>query len=451
MFPDAELDPVIEAPPGIRTDWDNVTARVAALRGLMEVSGPLTHQEAATRTGMKDNQAAAGLEALEGEGIVLRGKFRAGQQDVEWCHRRLLARIHRLTMDGLRKQIQPVSAETFLRFLTRHHGLVPGHRRAGANGLFEVISMLQGLDIAALSWERDILPSRLEGFRTQWLDELCLSGEVGWQRLFPPKRDGSSTANLIRVVPVSLFLREDLNWLVTTDREDEPPPLSTEASLLFSMLQAAGAAFATDLSISSRLPPTELANALGELVAIGAVTADGFGGLRALLSSKRGGETDQRRTAGMPRRRSSNCSTGRWSVARVTSLELTAAVDDGGSKSGTSDFPPPDRVEEWAWLLLRRWGVVFRDLLDREAGAPRWWQLLQIYRRLEARGEIRGGRFVDGVSGEQFAMSETVRKLRTLRDESQHAKPREASSVRDTAALRDGFLVTCGLTVSGAD
>lgn len=459
MFPDAKFQPEIPAPDGVRTDWNDVDGRVAAMRGLLETSGPLTHVQAARRTGTKPNQAFAALEALEGEGIVLRGKFRDDSQHSrpdevpltltlspqwgegtcsgeevppEWCHRRLLSRIHRLTMQGLRQQIQPVSPDVFLRFLTHHHGLTAKTRRAGVNGLFEAVSLLQGYDLAAVCWERDVLPARVEGYRSAWLDELCLSGEVAWGRLFPPKRDADSPALLTRVVPVSLFLRNDLNWLATEATLEDDESLSSAAREILETMKLRGAVFATDLQQQLNVNIGELNDALGELVSLGRIAADGFGGLRSLLQSKQPTPSVSRRS-GLERTRNSAGNTGRWSIWQ---RESETVEESTRRQSPSTDEENP--VEQWAWQLLRRWGVVFRDLLERESGTPRWWELLQVYRRLEARGEIRGGRFITGVAGEQFALGDTVKKLRQLRDVTPDSGNKAISR---TAGIREGFLL----------
>lgn len=434
MFPGTSFDPPIEVPDGVRLEWNEVDARVATMRGLMETCGPVTTKEAALRTGMKVSQASGVLEALEGEGVVLRGKFRnagKGSEETEWCHRRLLSRIHRLTMEGLRKQIEPVTSDVFLRFLTHHHGLTRNTRRAGVNGLFEAISLLQGFDAAAVSWERDVLPQRVDGYRAAWLDELCLSGEVGWGRLFPPNRNAETPATLSRVVPVSLFLRADLPWLIGTEADNDEV-LSSQAREILESLSREGAVFASDLEQQMQIRGDDLKDALGELVSRGRITADGFGGLRSLLTRNAGAKSFTRRP-GLARARNSAGGTGRWSLWRRPKIE---SESDDESSIGS---PRADAIEQWAWQLLRRWGVVFRDLLDRETGAPRWWELLQVYRRLEARGEIRGGRFVTGVAGEQFALGETVKKLRQLRDGDRSSSASGTTSSK-TARLRADFL-----------
>lgn len=464
-FPQCTAVPPLDVPDGVCRDWNAEDARVAIVRGLIEISGPITAAEVARQIGISINQAEASLEGLEGEGVVLRGRFTpssrnsptveqasrllpahsnavpsdagsVGHEDIEWCHRRLLSRIHRLTMEGLRKQIEPVGVDVFLRFLTRHHGLLQTARRSGTNGLFEVVGMLQGLDQPAIAWERDLLAPRLDKYRPEWLDELCLTGEVGWGRLFPPRRSADRsrpTASLTKVVPVSLFLRSDADWLQANSLPADPASLSSPARQVYDLLTRHGALFAADLLADTRMLPVQLHEVLGELVTQGLVTADGISGLRTLITFRSAeNEVAARNGRGAQRRRVPLKGAGRWSLWRRPSLLPDTATPEAPSNTPAADssspatrHPPPttpqppatQHAEHWAWQLLRRWGVVFRDLLEREDGAPRWFELLQVLRRLEARGEVRGGRFITGVGGEQFALGDTVKTLRQLRDE----------------------------------
>ena len=441
-FPHAVQEPVVTAPQGVKLDWESTDARVAMVRGLLEICGPVTTESAAARIGITVSQTDAALEALEGEGVLLRGKFTPPAaflpdaasvnesclvydaenrstdvpdsdetvRTTEWCHRRLLSRIHRLTMDGLRRQIEPVPVDVFMRFLFRHHGVVESHRREGSNGLFEVIGQLQGLDIPTVAWERDILPLRVTGYQAEWLDELCLTGEVGWARLFPPPRNPDKSrpmASLTRVAPVSIFLREDLPWLASRAPTLEVEGLSSPAAQLLEILTSSGAMFGTDLQAETRMLRDHLDDALGELVSRGLITADGFSGLRGLVAEKP--TTSRRSNRGRAERiRITREAVGRWSVTH----QPVSSDDTDDSRNHKHNGNT-----EWAWQLLRRWGIVFRDLLANEDGAPAWFELLQVFRKLEARGEIRGGRFITGVAGEQFALADTVQKLRQLRDE----------------------------------
>ena len=489
LNPDLELPPGFAVPEGVPTEWESTTARMAAIRGWMEIRGPMTACRLAEFLGFTSDQTVAALEALEGEGTVLRGHFTSPQpahrlsssggreapgatlhigepnqgadaprseraDTTEWCHRRLLARIHRLTLAGLRKQIEPVDVSVYQQFLFDHHGLIGESPRTGPNGLFEVISLLQGLDLPAIVWERDILPARLDDYEPGWLDELCLSGEAGWGRLYPPKVDADRsrpTSNLTRNVPVSVFLRADLPWLTSQSASpvvDSPGSLAEE---LREILSQQGALFAADLWQQTRMLPDHFQEALGELISRGLVTADGFGGLRALIAEKmeKANPRNDRPPRGFTRKRSLTAGAGRWSLWRrpwqtTASGPLAPASGERVRERGraqdnplirpSATFSPKagekeqDGVEAWAWQLLRRWGIVFRDLLERETGTPRWWELLQVYRRLEARGELRGGRFITGVAGEQFALESTVRRLREVRDLSDASQKRSVAT-----------------------
>jgi ATP-dependent Lhr-like helicase len=324
-----------------------------------------------------------------------------------------LARIHRLTIDGLRKQIEPVDVATYWRFLAGHHGLLPESRKHGSNGLFDVITMLQGIDAPTVAWERDLLPSRITAYQPQWLDELCLTGDVGWGRLYPSPINldrSRPMAAITRLAPISIYLRPDLEWLAAT----RPPEVSTEqltspAQQVVELLASQGAMFAADLARVTQMLPSQIEDVLGELVTRGLLTADGFGGLRQLVGNRSHSTRAARhhRRPGLTRKRM-GAGAGRWSLWRPPTA---ASETTGGPDTGREHV-----VEQWAWQLLRRWGVIFRDLLVREPGAPRWYELLQIYRRLEARGEIRGGRFIAGVAGEQFGTADTVGRLRALRE-----------------------------------
>ena len=471
-FPTATLNPSVKVPAEVRHDWESTEARVAIVRGLLETCGPITGKSVSQRTGITENQASAALEALEGEGVVLRGRFQQSADDqrdadedrivieapdesgesrhfpsahsTEWCHRRLLARIHRLTLDGLRKQIEPVGVDVYIRFLTRHHGVSWSHRRGGANGLFEVIAQLQGIDIPSVSWERDILPLRIDNYQPEWLDELCLTGEVGWGRLFPPPRNPEKSrpmASLTRVAPISFFLRQDARWLSCWAPEMDLEELSPPARKVHDLLLNRGAMFAADLLVATRMLHDQLEDALGELVTRGILTADGFAGLRSLVGEKPNVSKKPSRQK-VERKRTTKSAIGRWSIRATVedcpepeaetgttgaSASNGAAGAGAGSSlttntavnktAGDSRLKASKIAEDWAWQLLRRWGVVFRDLLAREDGSPCWFDLLQVLRRLEARGEIRGGRFIAGVAGEQFALADSVQQLRRLRDE----------------------------------
>lgn len=418
LYPEATLPAGYVVPAGVRMEWDNVAVRIFIARGWLEFCGPVTAAELATQLCWTESQTAAILEALEGEGVVMRGRYRqpgergdinplSDSAHIDWCHRRLLNRIHRRTIAGLRQQIEPVNVAAFQRFLFEYHGLVGSEPRSGASGLFEVLSQLQGLDLSAVAWERDLLSRRLKDYQPEWLDELCLTGEVGWGRLYPPKlaADRTTGTALTRVVPISLFLRGDLPWLLTRIEANTPEPLSSTADEIREYLAAHGASFATDLLTTTRMLPTHLEESLGELISRGLVTSDTFAGLRSLIAEKTNvlGRPSRSSPPGLARKRVLGVVSGRWSIWRRPLLN-DATVSDA------------DRLQAWAWQLIRRWGVMFRDLLAQEDGAPKWWELAPIYRRLEARGELRGGRFITGVAGEQFALESTITQLRKHRE-----------------------------------
>ncbi|WP_437190789.1 DEAD/DEAH box helicase [Planctomicrobium sp. SH527] len=430
LFPDAVLDQAIDVPEELQKTWEVTDALVSLLRGWIETSGPMSAVHLEELLGLPVHRIFASLEAIEGEGLVLRGRFAAISPDVasespeiEWCHRRLLSRIHRLTISGLRQEIEAVEPEVYLEFLARHQGALPGYRKAESDGVHEVISQLQGLDLGAGAWEQSVLPLRVENYRPAWLDELCFSGDVGWGRLEPQATKkaiaGRPMASITRAIPVSLFLRGDFPWLVARSTPAQRDELSPTAQDVLALLESQGALFANDVCQRLKMLPSELEYILGELVSAGILTSDGFAGLRQLITNPTGNDRP-----GLPRRyqrvRRQSGALGRWT-------KLHEQSDSGMSTGNTPTekaVPQPEEtpviskdelIEEWAWQLIRRWGVVFRDLLQRESLAPAWWELLRVYRRLEARGELRGGRFIRGVGGEQYATSDAVRELRSVR------------------------------------
>jgi ATP-dependent Lhr-like helicase len=391
---------------------DSEAAVVTALRGWMPALGPTTVERIAESLSLAVSRVGAGLEALEGEGTVLRGTFTeaglaaaaAGVKHPEWCDRRLLARIHRLTLDGLRRQIQPVEPADYLRFLLAHQRLVPDLKLRGRAGLRQTIDQLQGLEIPAGAWESRVLAVRIADYDPLWLDELSLSGEVVWGRLRPPSRDdadGPSSVGLTRVMPIALAARQDLAWLLPVERPTDEIPLRGNAGEVLEVLTSRGALFYHDLLGQTSMLPGHLDAALYELAAQGLVSSDAFGAVRALTSDERQRAARVRLRTRKRRKVGASTMAGRWSL--FPGHTPAAALED--------------RNQRWAWLLLKRWGVVFRDLLERESCAPPWGAVAALYRRMEARGEIRGGRFVSGVGGEQFALPDAVEKLRLTRDQ----------------------------------
>jgi ATP-dependent Lhr-like helicase len=426
-LPDAVPHPQVSLPDSIAAPASDADAFVALVRGRLECVGPTTAVRIAADLGLRQSSVEAALEALESEGFVLRGRFTpeatggsANANEIEWCERRLLARIHRLTLDGLRRQIQPVEVADFMRFLFEHQHLAPANRLDGRRSVVAVVEQLQGFEIPAGAWEQDILPGRIGNYDPGWLDELSLSGQVAWGRLAPPRKDESdrpSRAGLTRVVPISLTFREDMAWLIASEVNGSANggavPLRSGARAVLDALAARGALFPSDLQTITGLLPAQLEEALGELAAAGLVTADGFAAIRGIVTRSSVSRFGRRSSSGTRR-------LARW--GRLT----TRGAATGGRWSlfarPVAAMRPEERAERWAMQLVRRYGVVFRDLLARETAAPPWRLLAPVLRRLEARGEIRGGRFVAGVAGEQFAASDAVDRLRRIRDESEAKK-----------------------------
>lgn len=372
----------------------------AIVSGWMESSGPVTVPELAERTGLTSEEVEGALLRLEGQGRVLRGKFRDKNGETEWCNRRILARIHRATLGHLRREIEPVTALEFDRFLQAWQHVSPGTQLHGADGALQIIRQLQGYEIPAAAWESEVLARRIAEYDPAFLDELCFSGDVMWARVSPhPAITENRRVRPTRIAPVTLFLREDADWLMSGSKEHDSSSLSEAARDVLLALQRNGASFFIDLTRQTRHLASEVEDALWELLAGGFVTADGFDNLRALIDPKR------RRGEGRGSQKRPRHATGRWALLPSISQGLSAE----------------QRTERFALQLLMRWGVLVRDLLVRETLAPAWRDLLPVLRRMEARGEIRGGRFVSGPGGEQFARPEALDLLRLLRRQPERA------------------------------
>ncbi len=405
-FPGSGFAPVVAVRERDRAKtWTREDAIRELVRGRLEVIGPTTGAEIAAVLGIPSGDIDFALAALEHEGFALRGRFSPGIQGTEWCERRLLARVHRYTLDRLRKEIEPVTAADFLRFLFRWQRVAPDANAEGPEGLAAVLDLLDGYELAAGAWESDVLPARLADYDPLWLDGLCLSGETAWGRLTAaPSAEGGtrSKSGPIRTTPIALFRRErGAVWQAATpDLDPAALPLSHTARALLATLDERGASFFGDLVNGTGLLRTEIEKGLGELVAWGLVSSDSFAGLRALLVP-----SARRKPIGGYRRRGRVAAfgvetAGRWSRVRHRSR-----------------LPDEQIAEAIAWQLLRRYGVVFRRLVQRESLLAPWRDVLRVYRRLEARGEVRGGRFVGGFSGEQYALPEAIGLLRAVRRE----------------------------------
>lgn len=388
-------------------------AILSMIRGWMLHLGPTTSTELTQTLKINLSQIDQALLKLESTGLILRGNFRYSDQ-IEWCERRLLARIHRLTLGRLRKEIEPVSPAQFIQWLMNWQHVASASRLRGEHGLIEIIRQLQGFEIPANVWEHEILSKRLIDYDSQWLDKLCLTGVIGWGRLSKhPALSESSDENKKRrimptsVAPITFFVREESDWLpreTAFDENNDLSNLSYIAKDVYLYLKQKGASFFTDIVRGVNHLKAEVETALWELTAVGAITADGFDNLRALIDP-------QRRLNKKRKRLRVRFSTGRWSL-----LYSNDSIDHS------------KHLEGMCWMLLKRYGVVFRDLVTREKNIPRWRELLITLRRLEDRGEIRGGRFVSGFLGEQFALPYAVESLRAQKKINTNIGPLKVSA-----------------------
>ncbi|MGH8021743.1 MAG: Lhr family helicase, partial [Opitutaceae bacterium] len=443
IYPNSRVEPSLVAPESeCNRTWERAQAVRELVRGRIEVIGPVTAAALADYFQLPPPEIEAALLGLEGEGFVLRGKFRPGAAEVEWCDRRLLARIHRLTINRLRAEIQPAPIASFQRFLLAWQRVDAEHRAEGLEGVRAVLELFDGYEFPAAAWEPEVLALRVKDYAPAWLDQLCFTGRIGWgrlttpqslrdrsqgdPRLFPrsPARQGTGSDEEVegrkskvagrmlapvRNSPVALFARENLAHWLALATVGETAALTVDAQQVYETLLQGGALFFGEAVRKAGLLPTRVEQALAELVAQGRVTADSFEGLRALLLPEE--KRASHGAAHRPRRRRAITSVefaGRWSVLR-------APAADGEPAASREEA-----IEAFARVLLRRHGVVFRRMLERESLNASWFELVRVYRRLEARGEIRGGHFVSGVSGEQFALPEAIGLLRSIR----RAEPR---------------------------
>jgi ATP-dependent Lhr-like helicase len=459
IYPQARCEPPLTPPPDYAQGWNEDAALVEIVRARLSGFGPLTLAEVARPLALEASVAALALTRLEAEGTVMRGRFTPQAMNggpEEWCERHLLARIHRYTVRKLRREIEPVERHDFMRFLFEWQRVARGTRGSGREALAAVLDQLEGWEASALAWEDEILPARIDDYSPMLLDELCRSGRLAWARL--PAR--AAAASTVRSTPVVLLSRRELTrWMALVEAPDTAG-LSARARRVYEALLRHGAMFFDELAADAHLLGVELENALGELVAAGLVNADSFAGLRALVkpAAQRSAHHGRRRPRGFGPLAGGMADAGRWAtLRRVTLAEPSAHADDGtqavaepgASNAGVEPLaspspspssvaaaprshalaharqtttatrrPPadPDLLEHVANVLLRRYGVIGWHLLGREAPwLPPWRDLLRVLHRMEARGEVRGGRFVSGISGEQFALPEAVALLREVR------------------------------------
>ncbi|HUZ66441.1 MAG TPA: hypothetical protein VMU56_02130 [Beijerinckiaceae bacterium] len=410
LWPGARLEPVIAAPPShAGQEWTADVALIEILRGRLEGQGPVTVDALAAPLGIESGEVRTALGALEAEGFAMRGRFTPMAIAEEWCDRRLLARINHYTVKRLRAEIEPVSASDFLRFLLAWQRLTPDTRMDGPDALKTIVEQLEGFEAPAGAWETEILPARIENYDPAWLDDHCLAGRIAWARLRPASErlnggERNTAPAPLRTTPIALLTRRHAQLWASFSPPGEIAARSAGAQAVIAFITEQGASFFDELMEGTGLLRSQTEEALAELVAIGLVNSDSFAGLRALLvpsgqrrSTTRAGH--RRRTVAFSMEHA-----GRWALARCR------------RPAPMGPQTKADAVAHVARTLLLRYGVVFRRLLEREATwLPEWRDLLRIYRQLEARGEIRGGRFVGGFAGEQFALPEAIGMLREVR------------------------------------
>ncbi|MGH9736605.1 MAG: DEAD/DEAH box helicase [Candidatus Acidiferrales bacterium] len=448
IFPDAAFDAAL---PKVEADISRDDALRNLLTGWLSDIGPCSASELTAILGIPEPEIEKGLLRLEASGTILQGRFTDDAQgNREWCDRRLLARIHRLTVGKLRSEIEPVNAAQFMRWLLRWQHVAPGTQGFGERGTLEALRQLQGFEAPSNAWERHLLRTRIANYDPKILDRLCMTGAVGWGRLSPHPAilrsgpEGGRRAVPTSAAPITFFVREDADWLgaqhAAAGKGNDGAGLSANAREVLTFLRQRGASFFVDIVRGTRKLKSEVETALWELVAVGMITADDFDNLRALIDPRR---RAGRGTGRIARPRHSG---GRWCV-----LQAEEPADRAAS------------VEAVCWMLLRRYGVVFRELMERESIVAKWREVLIALRRLEDRGEIRGGRFVVGFLGEQFALPVAVESLRAMRGQQptgemlaiSAADPlnltgilvpgdRVAANSGKRLTLRDGMLVSDG-------
>ncbi|WP_184355817.1 DEAD/DEAH box helicase [Xanthomonas euroxanthea] len=403
LYPHAVAQPPLQAPADCRVaDWQRDWAVRELLRGRLSAVGPAQVPALAGALRLPESEIVLALAALQREGYVMAGHFNAQAQSEEWCERHLLARIHRYTLGRLRREIEPVAQRDYARFLFEWQHVDGASRVAGPDALAGVVGQLEGFEAPAVLWESELLPARVRDYQPAWLDELCTAGRTVWARLRPGGGRGGAA---LRSTPIVLLPRRAAQRWSSLARDGDDAPLGSRAQRVAEVLQQQGALFFDEIADAARLMSTELEDALSELVMRGRAHCDSYAGLRALLvpASKRPSALSRHR------RRASALGirdAGRWAPVRALP-ELPLA--DAGERH-------QDMLEHVAHTSLRRYGVVCWRLLEREAAwLPPWRELLRMYQRLEARGEIRGGRFIAGLSGEQFALPDAIAALRRVR------------------------------------
>ncbi|WP_263367502.1 DEAD/DEAH box helicase [Edaphobacter bradus] len=412
-----------EAPQMLQEKITNGVAKEQAIKqcvqGWVQILGPTTANTFAEHLALNPSEIFQAFLAMEMQGLLMRGVFERHKpthdHDIEWCERRILQRIHRRTLHTLRKQIEPVTPAVYMRWLLGWQHLAPQTQLSGEEGVLEALHQLEGFEAPAIEWERTLLPARVANYDPRWLDALCLSGAVGWGRISPhpawSAADGGAPRRVIptNAAPITFYIRETADWLphaLARERVEEPrlqQSLSPEALQVRSLLLDRGACFANDIQRILSLSKQQTQRALWELATAGLAAADGYDQLRAIMDPRRKSAV----TNGPQGKRPSRSTAGRWSLLTEEAHAAPTAIEQARRTESA--------LESYARMLLARYGILFRDLLTRESNAPKWRDLLGILRRLEARGELRGGRFVTAFGGEQYTLPEAVDSLRAAR------------------------------------
>ncbi|HZD47311.1 MAG TPA: DEAD/DEAH box helicase, partial [Silvibacterium sp.] len=423
LWPEAEFAGAVAGVPTSHENADEVLRK--AVQGWMALLGPVTSRSLGERLGLAPSEIWKQMLRLEMTGTILRGWFEAApggalvaDENVEWCERRLLQRIHKRTLNALRKQVEPVTPAVYMRFVLDWQHLGAQRQLTGEQGLLEGIRGLEGFEAPAVEWERSLFPQRVANYDPRWLDALTLAGVVGWGRISPhPAFASIESGGPKRIIPtgmapITFFLREEALWMDLCLSQRQIPEMNLTACLsdlanrVRSVLGDRGAMFPGDCARALGASGEEMSHALWELVAAGLVTADGFDSLRMLVNPKR------KQMFAVPSRirpaAQARNAAGRWS--------MLYAANPGQESAGEAAARREAQVESACMVLLRRYGVVFYELMERETAMPRWRELLGMFRRLEARGTARGGRFVSGFRGEQFALPEALASLREARN-----------------------------------
>jgi ATP-dependent Lhr-like helicase len=424
VYPQAPYAPEVNIPEWLEIPASAEDALREIIRGRLEALGPVTISQMAKDCGLPETPIRIALLALENEGFVLRGTFTADLGAEEWCERRLLQRIHKYTIESLRESIQPVSLQDFMRFLLAHHHLRPDDEQTGPATLQNVLEQLEGFEAPAAAWETDIIPSRVKDYDPAWLDVLCMSGKIVWGRFHPPKpSDNGKKTGPVKSTPISLVPRSHaLLWRGLASPHGGEKELNDAAQKIHNHLQMHGASFFDDLLAQTGLLKTQIEEGIAELVAHGLIVSDSYSGLRALLTpqnNKPSLHLSHRSTTNRRRYRQAVFGiehAGRWSLM----------PNPPETKKDIWDI---EILEKLIVIYLRRWGVVCRTLIEKESFAPPWRILVRMLRRLELRGELRGGLFIAQLSGEQFALPEIIETLRRMRQ-----KPKTGELIAISAA-----------------